>query len=280
MAECVLCCAKIGRNTHSREHVFPDWLEQLFVPEGDSDTELVPYVRRFQRRGGTMEREEWEDIPFNMRVKDLCKPCNNQWCNGIETEAKPILLPLIAAQRKTLDASDQTSLAIWATKTLLMLQLTHKEKERSVHGESFRWFRAHRWPLPNEQIWVARYDGEGDWPVSYRHYGISMHEASRADPSAQVNAHCLAISIGHLVFLAFGHMIENGPRAEVTRGKPAVAALRPIWPALGNTVEFPPPGLLVGNAGLDAIVDAFGDADEFHGRDVGLDGLRFAPRSD
>jgi hypothetical protein len=58
-------------------------------------------------------------------------------------------------------------------------------------------------------------------------------------------------------------MIENGPYARTMAGTNSAAAMRPIWPALGSNVEFPPAGLVVGDHGLRAMLDAFGDADDF-----------------
>ncbi len=263
MAGCILCGEAFtqGRK-RSKEHVFPEWLEKLFVPEGEQ--ELIQYHRRFKSRGEPMQREEWEDIPFNLRVT-LCEPCNNKWCNDIEREARPFLLPLIAGQPCSLGADAQVALAIWTTKTLLMLQRTHKGKERSIEDSAFRWFRQHRWPLPNEQLWIGRYDGSGDWPTSYRHYGMLIRKKPAVpQPPKGLNAHCASIAIGHLVFLAFGHTHPDGPVAGIKSGTVAAATLRPIWPALGDTVEFPPPGIVDGNSGLDAIIDAFGDAQAFH----------------
>lgn len=263
MAECVLCGATIGRNTQSRQHVFPEWLEQFFIPEDKSD-EPIPHQRKLKRRGEPMHHEEWEALPFNMQVKVLCKPCNNEWCHDIENAAKPLLIPMITGNKITLDASDQTSVAVWVTLMVLMLQLTHREGERSIMPDAYRWFRRWRMPLPNEQIWIALYDGEGEWPVSYRHYGMSIYPATVPEPPKDLNAHGLAISIGHLVAVAFGHTLAaESLRVGVQSGPPA-AVLRPIWPTTGDPVEFPGRGFVKGSAGLDALVEGFGDADSFH----------------
>jgi hypothetical protein len=211
-----------------------------------------------------METDTWEDASFNIRVKDLCKPCNNEWCNEIETDAQPVLMPLILGNHATPDASEQTTLAIWAIKTVLMLQMTHKDNRRSVAVEDFHWFRQHRWPLPNEQIWIAHYDGTGDWPVSYHHYGFLLYDpatTNAVDSPDNVNGHVVALSVGHLVFVAFGHTIRGGPSA--TPSGPIVAKLRQIWPTTGAPVDFPLRVTVAGNDGLRALVDAFGDAERF-----------------
>src|SRR5271169_2132313 len=114
MSECVLCGTTIGRNTQSRQHVFPDWLEPFFI-SADKKSETIPYHRRMKRRGESMRYEQWDDIPFNLRVKALCKPCNNEWCNEIETAAQPLLIPMITGNAINLSAVNQETVAIWAT---------------------------------------------------------------------------------------------------------------------------------------------------------------------
>jgi hypothetical protein len=126
----------------------------------------------------------------------------------------------------------------------------------------------------------ARYDGADEWPVSYRHYGMSIYDAAVSEPPEHPNAHVAVITIGYLVFLAYGNNREPPVTAVVDPDKPGIAALQPIWPALGGSIDFPPPGLIVGSTGLDALADAFGDVAAFQGRDSGLDGLEFAPRPD
>ena len=121
---CALCNTEVGGD-FSREHVFATWMRKLFLIED----ERITYRRGFQERGEPLDPEEWEDAPFNLRVKDLCKPCSNEWCGRIEDEARPIMTPMILGQSIKLDASAQTSLVVWATKTLLMPQRGRDRRE-------------------------------------------------------------------------------------------------------------------------------------------------------
>ena len=262
MASCVLCGATIGRNSHSRQHVFPEWLEKYFVPE-DMGKVPVPHRRKLKRRGDPTTHEEWEDVPFNMRIKDMCKPCNNEWCNGIENDAQPPLVPMVTGNRITLDTAGQAAVATQAMLIALILQLTHAEGERSIEQEAFRWFRRWRQPLPNEQLWIALYDGAGEWPTSYRHYGMTIFDSAIPDPPEDLNAHGLAFTIGHLVVVAFGHTIEHELRVGVQSGAPS-EVLRPIWPAADSPLTFPGRGYVAGSGGLDSLVDSFGDAAAFN----------------
>lgn len=169
---------------------------------------------------------------------------------------------MILGKAIALDASAQTSLAVWATKTLLMLQLTHQGNRRAIPGEQFRWFREHRWPFPGEQLWIGAYDGSGDWPIAYHHFAIGLYDATVSDPPEDLNGHVAAFSIGQLVFRAFGKAVKIDVTA-APQGTIA-AAMRQIWPASGDTIHFPPPVTARGNAGIRALIDSFGvDASDF-----------------
>jgi hypothetical protein len=262
VAECILCGATIGRNTHSRQHVFPEWLKQYFLPDDGTETR-APHIRKLKRRGEPMSDMEWEATPFNMRIKDMCKPCNNEWCNAIENDAKPLLIPMIAGEQIWLDVEQQGVLATQAMLIALMLQLTHAERQRSIPLSAYHWFRKWRMPLANEQMWVALYDGSGEWPTSYRHYGMSIFDAAVSDPPDDVNAHALAFTIGHLVVISFGHTVDHEIRVGLKDGAPS-AVIRPIWPIRPAGTGFPGNGRVEGAGGLHSLVDGFGDASAFH----------------
>ncbi len=256
MAECVLCGSTIGRNTRSQEHIFAKWIRDLFPDEGPTTQ-----TRKTQTRGGELETEIWEDMPLNVRVKDVCKPCNNEWCHQIDDEAQPILEPMILGQPAQLSADAQTTAAVWATKTFLLLQRTHKHGRRSIPDTEYRWFRAHRWPLENEQVWMGRCDGTGEWPVTYQHYGFELYDAAAGPPvdsPDKTDGYALAFTVGYLLFRALGHKVKNGPL--VMQGGAFPGVLRSIWPTDGTRADWPPSVLVVGDEGIHALIAVFDDS--------------------
>jgi hypothetical protein len=260
VAECVLCGATIGRNTRSQEHIFAKWIRDLFP-----DTGRTKQKRKTQLRGDALQVEEWEDTPLNVRVKDVCKPCNNEWCEAIDTEAQPVLEPMIRGRAARLDPAEQLIVAVWANKTFLLLQRTHKDHRRSIPDSEYRWFREHRWPLANEQVWIGQYDGTGDWPISYHHYGFELFDRAAGPPVDSpdvVHGYVIAFTVGHLLFRAFGHIVKDGPT--VMPGGPFVTVLRQVWPASGDTVEWPPVTVVSGDGGLHALIAVFDDSWQAH----------------
>jgi hypothetical protein len=93
--------------------------------------------------------------------------------------------------------------------------------------------REHRWPISGEQIWLAAYDGSGDWPYSTHQYGLTL--APRDGPiDPEMNGHVIALAIGYLVFRLMGNTLRQG-----TIDTPAwhvPGTLIPIWPATGEMV--------------------------------------------
>jgi hypothetical protein len=243
MAECALCGADAGR---TREHVFAKWIRDLFP-----DTERSKQTRKTQIRGGEIEVEQWEDVPLNLCVNDICRRCNSEWCQAVDDEAQPVLEPLIRGRPSTLGAPQQLIAATWATKTLLLLQLTHREDKRSIPDREYRWFHNHRWPLENEQVWIGRHDGTGDWPVGYHHYAFDLYNAATGetvDSPDESHGYAVAFSVGYLFFRAFGHTIKDGPK--VMPGGPFSGVLRQIWPSTGDAVAWPPPISIPGDDGM------------------------------
>lgn len=84
MADPCIFCQQYGKLT--REHLWSDWIGGLF---GKREEYTV------QRKRPTGELIEWETVGLNQTATVVCGKCNNEWMSDVETQAKPILSPLI-----------------------------------------------------------------------------------------------------------------------------------------------------------------------------------------
>jgi hypothetical protein len=59
----------------------------------------------------------------NFTFKSICRDCNNTWMSRLESEAKPLLLPLIEGMLAggALSIDERRLLARWAFKTAFMI---------------------------------------------------------------------------------------------------------------------------------------------------------------
>src|SRR4051812_25295706 len=102
---CIFC----GETPVTREHLWPDWLRRLVdVP--------VPFRHHLEQEvdGVEVRDERFEAIPYDQTVRVVCAGCNNGWMSRAESDAKPILEPLLEFRGRQLHRREQRILASWA----------------------------------------------------------------------------------------------------------------------------------------------------------------------
>jgi hypothetical protein len=237
---CVFC----GGSPVNQEHALPRWASKLFTDE------VVDFARTIQYRDAEPEVRPWRSRPFSATVGGPCVGCNGGWMSDLEQQVAPILTPLIRGGEATLDLPTQHLVATWAIKTMLMLRLVTADKDDAeLDNGMYRWLREHVAPPPAEQVWAAAYAGEGQWPISFHYYPVTIAHPAQPFPDAP-NAHVAAFSVGHLAFGLAGHRLPGGPAA--TPSLPA-QTLRALWPAYGADVLLPPPETLAGESEMRSL---------------------------
>lgn len=247
---CVFCGATDRKITN--EHMWARWLRDHI--EGGHGPPQEHFRIHGTRDGETVVLDRWSAIPIDRKISGPCRPCNNGWMSRNETDAKPLLIPMLQGESVSLDTEARAILARWATLRILVAQLGHPpDRRRAIPAHRYRDFYA-RQALPiGAQIWAAHYNGLGDWPTSYHH--VELHSSPFGRPApATPNAYFTAFSIGHAAFVYWGHEIENGP--VIGRLGGLATYLVPIWPLDDSTVNWPPHGML-GADGLQAVAKHF-----------------------
>lgn len=241
---CVFC--KATDRKISKEHIYPKWLRKV-IEGGEGDR--TGHSRTVTNRDGeTVWQDAWEDIPLNWQVSAPCRPCNEGWMEGIEDETRSILTPLIQHHDAELGPLEKETLARWATLRVLMLQhLDPPGRPKAILDERYHRFYEVREIPAKSQIWMARRNGEGPWPIDASRRELFIGKESPPAPNAYVSA----FAIGHVAFVFWGHEVEDGATVRIGDGmKPH---LLPIWPDITPS-SWPPPGLL-GERGLSTVVN-------------------------
>lgn len=175
--QCIFCgsTAKL-----TREHVFPQWLREVFPDLGEAD-----YLRRLV----TFSRDESHQRPgrtFDVVVRDVCEECNNGWMSALEEQARPILTPMLRDEPRTLTAPEQHVVATWPTKTMLTIQGANIGGERVASPEQYRWFYENQTPLSVSYAWLCR-------PVARGAACGELHSRRRLDTPSSVANVCTTI---------------------------------------------------------------------------------------
>ena len=254
-----MLCASVHNLTD--EDVIPKWLLRAFeVQEGSTivsvgeeygDKHEVKTLKRFQVTldGG------------------LCKKCNNERLGGLEQVVQPILEPMaVRCQPTVLDLASQRLLAVWAVKTVYLLELASRQRypgARPVEGyqpstSEIGWLLAQLEqrpakliePPPRSMVWLACWDCKTRNAVnraSTVNYAPSAAPLPTPD-GGEVVGQFTALAVGNAVFQVFtvDYVPAEVRKAVVWNTDPpdSIAhAVRLIWPQRlrAGDVTWPPP---------------------------------------
>ena len=116
---CVLCASL---EDLTDEDVIPTWLLRGFNVQGPATVSA--------REEAGAPHEVWRLRRFQVTLDEgLCKRCNNKLLGGLEQVVKPILEPMAVRREPTiLDLASQRLLAVWAIKTVYLLELAIRQR--------------------------------------------------------------------------------------------------------------------------------------------------------
>lgn len=237
---CVFC-GRLAKLTN--EHMIPWWMQS-----GEDEKNTTLYIRQ----SGGPDHKPWRDSrtggPRDLQAKAPCGTCNNGWMNDMDNGLAVLGPQLVKGKKVQLTKGKQASLASWAVKTILMLQLIYPRDDRFVIPEDdYTGFYADRRPSDLMRLWAGYMEPPGKYggpALAFQEhrddelfYDESVLSAVGLDPSLACKGYCATARFGHCVIgvLRVGcaellpfHALES-PRQWVQ-----------IWPAIGMRPSTPP----------------------------------------
>jgi hypothetical protein len=121
---CLGCGAELCEDVVTLEHILPQWLA--------SEIEM-PNVKlqHFRHDDGTKESTLLREHGLNKyATRQVCVCCDSGWMSRLENRAKPLILPLMKAERSVLVLTDdeRRTLARWAVKTAFLITTSETTK--------------------------------------------------------------------------------------------------------------------------------------------------------
>jgi hypothetical protein len=235
----------------SKEHVWPEWLDEL-LPPGVAEAGHN-YAFEDAERG---EYRRLEGMPpHDVKVRDVCEPCNHGWMNQAEEVARPIIARMVGGSTE-LHAIEQAKLAFWGVmKGLVAVRvggdsgaagLPLADDYREVYAS-----RQSRMPPEGFLVHIAR----AAWSARrapagfFRLTGIHREGREQGD---EFDGYAITFTALDVVV----HVIRVPgikPHGLVPFDDPRFGrAIRRIWPIQPNGVDWPPDDALTW-AGLEAM---------------------------
>lgn len=149
----------------TREHVYPQWLQNFSGPQSFIDREggyqkSVPQtVARKNSLGEYVEilatRGKKAPNLHEVTVKAVCAACNNGWMSALEGQVLPTLKKLANHDKLVLDRNLKNLLAAWAHKCFLMYDLYQDSRDRIFIDEDFISFKRSQKPPPTARLYMG-----------------------------------------------------------------------------------------------------------------------------
>jgi len=225
----------------SKEHIWPDWMEELF-PRSDSDQHNQFRARfRLDPSGETIVTQSTKTRPGHAstkHVRKVCNICNNGWMSEMEKRTKPLLLALARGEPCNIDFILQNLLATWSAKTAMTGEFSDPDSAAIPLIER-KFLMTNLKPPFGWNIWITRCNGTL-WETGYYHrsftagisHGPPVAPIKRPTPNTQTTTigigqlliHMVSVSIPEIQFEG-----ENEPRFGLKRILP-IREASIAWP--------------------------------------------------
>src|SRR5262245_39069663 len=140
---CVFC----GSSRLAGEHVFPRWLSRFVSPD-----ELQRIETASDGEGGSDSQRG--SVGLASTVQSVCAACKNGWMAQLEADSIPVLERSVGAlELQRVDPSEQRQIALWATKTAMMIDQTQVEPQ--LPGRQLARLRTHRAIPGGTRVWMG-----------------------------------------------------------------------------------------------------------------------------
>ena len=207
---CIFCTRQPPDVKISKEHVFAEWLRELFPR--DASTTHTHGIVSWPTTGSatapqTITQRIGQGHSGSKKVKVVCHDCNSTWLsNQVETPAKAVMLPLIIGNKAELGSEEQKALATWAAKTVMTAeQINRSPVQPAILQAERTWLKANLAAPEGWHVWAVPYIG-GWWSnlSIFQHPVILEIPTVNRDANTRHNLHLTIIGVGHIVFLVMG----------------------------------------------------------------------------
>lgn len=251
MRTCMFCGDKVS----SVEDVWPLWLMKLF-PVSDEAS--------IYREIGARTPKEWKTPKPRLRIKRLCKECNNGWMSRLESVTKPLFESILNQQLIAIEPSDQVILARWAVKTAMVLD-TVDSNRTWFYDETEKLRMRETQTIPERtSVWIAK-------SVNYPNIYSAAKDLWTSPNNTGVHAFVTTMGFGSLAL----QVVSIKPPAKIPANKaitydvsdgPWDQTLVQVWPVNKNPLTWPPKYGLNNELGLEALTERLNPEKKLYGK--------------
>jgi hypothetical protein len=225
---CIFC----GATADDKEHLLPRWLQEVLP----SDQTVI-----HTRQVGGEKTPPWSRKPFREKAKFVCEGCNQGWMSELESEAKPLLTPVIARKGPCdFDLVGQWTIARWAVKTCFVMQMQGPEQlTRRMHPVLLN---LNIMPPPQVTVWIGSHHRAVQDPINsvYIQQPLWLASDGNSGESRREFGYMSFLAVGGMSFLLVEHRFGGYVECVLGEDHPSSQMFTKIWPRTRKVASWPP----------------------------------------
>lgn len=173
--KCIFC----GNTGVTKEHLFSDWLRELF-PRSREDSHTLARLIAWEPKP-TVQRTVKQGHSGSRTARKVCGKCNSGWISQIDQAAKNFAPPLIQGQSHEVTLATQRAIAAWFSKIVMVADAA--DPTTMVITQADRdWIRCVSLPPLIWEVWIGSYEGTGWRDLAMQHHSGALNIAAIANP--------------------------------------------------------------------------------------------------
>ncbi len=192
---CIFC----GGGPSSKQHIIPDWLQNVIprTTDGRHTLETHHNYDDVNKKYNTTKFSAYKQgHPGTQKKRKVCIPCNGGWMSKVEDTAKPLLTKLILNETVSLTLAQQALIAKWAVMTTIMAEYVNPENRATPKGDR-EYFYNRELPPEGWRVWIGKMP-PGGLSYDYKHTSLVVYDFTH---QGNVNSSTLKFNTQLSVFI-------------------------------------------------------------------------------
>ncbi len=229
--QCIFC----DRLASSPEHLWSKWMGRYFKKTAH-DKSLAAWQRFHPDPHDAPQVREQHGHSTTLKIKAVCKRCNNEWMSGIEQVVGPVLGPMMLGHSVTLGDVEQRSLALWIALKLMVFEQAERN-EAAIPRAVCEEFKASRTMPANMRIWLF-HSANPEWAAGITRDSASLLREAPPPGSLRPGPNTQAVLFGLREVLVYASHSQIADFDLSLKVNPLLG--KQIWPRERSEVLWPP----------------------------------------
>lgn len=154
---CIFC----GKGDLTKQHLFPQWLQQIAAAAGPNHA--IEFSGEVMHPDGILRTHKSETVrqgpTHTAKLRVVCRRCNNEWMSRLEERVKPLVTALVTGSPTTITRTQRKNLAAWITMVAAVSE--YYSPKAVILPQVFRTrFMNTQAPSRALSVWIGNYSGK------------------------------------------------------------------------------------------------------------------------